>query len=437
MAVALALAGSTLRSPAGPVSPDPADCFFTPISAQVSTGRKPQDVSFVALSGDGKTALLRSHFAAYEEPIVKIDEEFVFTNKTRTLLTHFDSTQHVNGPFVHISGPSWTSVELPFDGSFVATTRSGSQAQLLSVPDGSASDLPLSSALKVTGNGAWIIGRDSEGQVVRFRRADHHIDVLDQAPGATGTEVFGVSYTGDTIYGRHLRLGSEVVFRWTATQGFSEPSLPENFIPSSMDASGEILAGQLSLATRSIPAYWSERSGLVQLTTTLNGVDAGRGQATLISGNGQFIFGSLGFPMYPVALVVWTRDGSVYELTSLIRGVDFGAEVISSVDAVSFDGRTIGGFSYVQATITRSFYLAGIALPGEGPRIALQPAAAGGRTLNFHAKTGFHYQVQSSSSLGAWSAAALPGITGDDTDHAVPLPAGSEVASFFRLVVTP
>ncbi len=437
LVVTLALADPPFRPQAGPVTPDPADCFFIHISAQISTGGKPQNIYMVALSGDGKTALLRSRYAAYEEPIIKIDEEFVFANKTRTLLTHFDSAQHVNGPVYHISGPSWTSVDLPFDGSFVATTQSASQAQLLSVPDGSVSALPLSSALKVSGNGAWIIGRDSEDQLVRFRRADHHIDVLDEIPEATGASVFGVSYNGDTVYGRNLKIGPSVVFRWTATQGFSEPHLPENFTPSSMDASGEILAGQLSLATQFVPAYWSEGGGLVPLTTKLNGVDAGGGQATLISGNGQLIFGSLGPPTGPGVPVVWTRDGSVYELASLIRGVDFGGEAISTVDAVSHDGRTIGGISYVQATLTDSFYLAGLALPGEGPRISLQPVAAGGHTLNFHAKTSFHYQVQSSTSLGGWSAAAVPEITGDDADHAVPLPAGSEGTTFFRVVVNP
>jgi hypothetical protein len=58
-------------------------------------------------------------------------------------------------------------------------------------------------------------------------------------------------------------------------------------------------------------------------------------------------------------------------------------------------------------------------------------------TLNFHAKAGFHYQVQSATSLGDWSAAAIPEITGDDADHAVPLPAGSEGTTFFRVVVNP
>ena len=194
--------------------------FLTPISTQVSTGGNPQNVSAVALSGDGKTALLHSRFASFDEPLITVNEEFTYSNNTRTLLTHFDSAQHINGPVFHTSGPSWTSVDLPFDGSFVATTESGAgglQAQLLSLPGVSTTALPLTNAFKVSGNGAWVIGQNSEGQLVRFRRADGHIDVVDEVPDATGALVLGVSYTGDTVWGRHLKIGTEVAYRWTAT----------------------------------------------------------------------------------------------------------------------------------------------------------------------------------------------------------------------------
>lgn len=181
-----------------------------------------------------------------------------------------------------------------------------------------------------------------------------------------------------------------------------------------------------------VPAYLSTRDGFVRLTTRLNRVDPGIGQVNLISGNGQFIFGVIG-----VTPVVWTRDGSVYTPASLIRGVDLGGQIILSVSTVSHDGRTIGGICYTPSNLIHSFFLAGLALPGEGPHVALQSAVAGGRTLNFHAKTGFHYQVQGSASLSGWSAAAIPEITGDDADHALPLPAGSEGTGFFRIVVNP
>ncbi len=432
--ITLVLAGAGLRPQAGPVTPDPAGCFFTPISAQVSTGKTPQNRSVLALSGDGQTALLRSRFTSFDEPMITIDEEFFFRNNTRTLLTHFDSSQHIGGPVIHTSGPSWNSVDLPFDGSFVATTKSeggGIQAQLLSLPGLNASALSLTRVFKVSGNGAWIVGRDSEGQLVRLRREDGHTDVLDQGPNAASDAVLGVSYDGDTVCGYHSLLGLRPVFRWTAAGGMRELATPEGFIPDSVDASGEIFVGRLILPQQTVPACWSEREGLVQLTTSLNGSDVGYGFATLISGNGQLIFGSLNVP------VAWTRDGSIHEISSLIRGVDLGGAVISSVDAVSHDGRTIAGRCHTQGPTTSLFFLAGLALPGEGPRIVLQPTAAGGRTLHFHAKAGFHYQVQGSTSLGDWTAAALPEFTGDDADHAVALPTGSEVASFFRLVVTP
>lgn len=434
MVVALGLFGSAFHPQAGPVSPDPADCFFTPISSQVSTGKTPQNRSVVALSGDGQTALLRSHFSSFDEPMITIDEEFFFRNNTRKLLTHFDSSQHIGGPVIHTSGPSWNSADLPFNGSFVATTKSENgefQVQLLSLPGLNASTLSLTRAFKVSGNGAWIIGRTSEGQLVRMRREDGHTEVLDQGPNAASDAVLGVSYDGDTVCGYHSLLGLRPVFRWTAAGGMRELATPEGFGPDSVDASGEIFVGRLVLAQQTVPARWSERDGLVQLTTRLNGSDVGYGFATLISGNGQLIFGSLNVP------VAWTRDGSIHEISSLIRGVDVGGAIISSVDAVSHDGRTIAGRCHTQGPTTSLFFLAGLALPGEGPHVVQHPTAAGGRTLNFHAKTGFRYQVQSSTTLGGWTAAALPEIIGDDADHAVALPVGSEVANFFRLVVTP
>ena len=434
LAFALALAGPGFRPQAGPLSPDPADCFFTPVPATVSQGFPATTASLVALSGDGKTALLSTRFQSdFLGTVSIIQDEFFFRAGTRTLLTHYDTSFSSSGGPAHSSGPSWSSVDLAFDGAFVATTSLSNrvyQAQLLALPGGTGSALPLAQAIRLSGNGAWVIGYDDQGQLARLQRQGNHTEVLVRASDGHASEVLGVSDAGDTVYGRLSSPDGFAVFRWTATEGFSKPTFPEEFSPFSMDGSGEMLAGRLVLPDRYIPAYWSRRGGLVKLTTLRNGVDQVAGMASLISGDGQLIFGSLDVP------VVWTRDGSVYPLSSLIRGVDLKGVTITDVSVASHDGRTIGGNFYNPTDFSQGLFLAGIALPGEGPRVTIRPAA-GGRTLNFHAKTSFHYQIESSTSLGGWSAAVLPEITGDDTDHAVPLPAGTEGTTFFRVVVNP
>ena len=433
--VTLALLGKGVCLLGGPITPDPADCYFTPVPSTISLGFPSTTASLVALSGDGKTALLSTRYQSdFMATVIIIQDEFFVRDGLRTLLTHFETSYYAGGGPATSNGPRWDSVDLPFDGSFVATTSLSngvSQARLLVLPGATGPGLALPQALKVSGDGAWVIGVDDSGQLVRLRRQDGHTEVLVKKGDGFASSVMGVSYTGDTVYGMLSGNDNFAVFRWTATGGFSKPTFPESFSPTSMDASGEILVGRLLQPDHTFPAYWSLRGGVVKLATMLNGVDSGYGAASLISGDGQLIFGSLGVP------VVWTRHGSVYPLSTLIRGVDLKGDTFTSVDIVSHDGRAIGGSFENLTDFSQGFYLAGLALPGEGPRATIRPAAAGGRTLNFHAKTGFHYQVQSSTSLGGWSAAAIPEITGDDADHAVPLPAGSEGTTFFRVVVNP
>lgn len=341
MVVALALAGPAFRPQAAPVTPDPADCYFTPIFSSSLLQPAYTTANLVALSGDGKTALLFKRFQSdFQANVSIVQEEFFIRGGTQKLLTHFDTSYFAGGGPATSSGPSWYSVDLPFDGSFVATTSSTngiSQARLLTLPGITGSTLPLAWSLKVSGNGVWVIGLDEHGQLVRLRRQDGHTEVLVKTADGTAGVILGVSYNGDVVQGRLSAREGFADFRWAATGGFSKPTFPGKFSPTSMDATGEFLAGRLLLTEHALPAYWSLRSGVVKLTTILNGVDSDAGQATLISGDGQLIFGSLGVP------VVWTRDGSVYPLSSLVRGVDLKGSTFSSVDIVSHDGRAIGG----------------------------------------------------------------------------------------------
>ncbi len=438
--ITLAVMGSGLVLLAAPITPDPADCHLTVLPSTTSTGVLATETSLVALSGDGKTALYSTRFQTNSEGTFHIlQDEFFVRDGIRTLLTHYDTTYSGNEPR-YLNGPSWNSVDLPFDGSFVATesfSDSAQQGWLLTLPDVTRTALPLA-VFKLSGSGVWVIGVNSNG-LVRFRPQDGHTEVLFKDTNAVNLSVFSVSYAGDTVYGISGRSGNVKVFRWTATEGFSRPTFPEGFVPSySTDAVGEFLPGYVHVGDNLIPAYWSQRGGLVKLTTVLNGMGTGSGMAKLISGDGQLLFGTLGRFDGAQYRVVWTRGGTVYPLESLIRGVDLQSGDLTSVTVVSHDGRAIGGEFYQPPYFTNHLYLANLALPGEGPRVALRPAAGGGRTLNFHAKTGFHYQVQSSTKLGGWApAAAIPKITGDDADHAVPLPPGSEGTTFFRILVSP
>ncbi len=439
---------------ADPVTPDPADCFFYQVPTTVEQGFA-GTADLVALSGDGKTALLTAS-AQLESPegTRSITDQFIIRDRLRTLLTHYESLNPRDGSPFSDTGTNWYSVGLSFDGASVPTQkRVGDlfQATVLALPGPTELPCPQMEVLGVSGDGRWVVGLSdypahptADTHLVRTRVADGFTEGLpDNTYGSAIVILFGISDTGDRVCGTFLVYlwGYQELhpFLWTPAAGFtyleSVPGFPSNFSVRGMDRSGEVAVGWISTNKGSetvvLPACWTQQAGLVMLPTVLNGADVGSGEATLISGNGEFIFGDLGG-----SPVVWTRDGSIYPLGALIRGVDFGGVTPATVTRASFEGRTIGGQLLGSLVGSAGRYLAGLALPGEGPRVSLGRNAGGGRSLSFHAKSAFRYQVQTSSDMRAWAGVGAE-LAGDDADHAVSLPSGSSGGAFFRVVVNP
>ncbi len=439
----LALAGAALLGfafgglYADEIPPDPADCFFYVIPNTVEEGFSGTGY-VLAVSADGKAAL---GGVAVGGGVNFINDEYIFHDGKRTLLTHNDYNSPPSGKVLE-----WFAVDLNFDGSSVlAQKRVGGvdQGVILSFPSLVETPIAMPNPLKLSDNGRWVVGKDANFHLSRIRLADGFTDQPPpdlQGTNYSVTDVFGVSSTG-TVYGVLLAgewpQSKKCPFQWTSDGGFSCPPVPAKFTVASMDEAGETLAGFLSDAPNppGKPAYWTQQGGLVNLTTVLSGVDARQGYITGISGDGQLIFGALSQGAFSQVAVVWTRTGSVYLLSELIRGVDLGGASPYAPALISRDGRTIAG-SIVDGGTPRGLYLAGLALPGEGPRLVLNSLTGGGRSLSFHTKSAFHYQVQSSTNLNAWDSVGTE-IAGDDTEHAVSLPEATFSAGFFRVVVGP
>ena len=448
--MAVTAIGTGLRPKAGPVTPDPADCFFQvlPIDRlNVPTAFVGVSAQVVALSGDGRTALVaQTQVIESQGPPLppgtpdRVEDEFIFRDGVRSALTHWE----VSNLFKHggpiESGPRWASVGLPFDGSRVATTKTTAKvphAVLLTVPDKTEGALPLSSVNQLSADGQWVVGVDADGKLVRLHRPDGQVDFITDTPAssAIGTFVARISDDGQVVSGSGSVMGG---FYWTKVSGLRPTAsfLPAGFEVSATDGSGLLLVGRLSLSDHVVPAYWTRTSGLVQLTTVLDGQDGKTGGADLVSGDGQLIFGFIKGTGGAFPEVVWTRDGTVYPLSALIRGVDLGGlEIVHLPSAVSRDGRTIGGVAHTMNG-TPVVYLAGLALPGEGPHVSLTTAAGGARSLKFRAKSGFRYQIQTAASLGGWGTMGSE-IVGDDASHDVVLPDQDAGSGFFRVVVNP
>jgi hypothetical protein len=440
--LALALLGGGYGLYAGSITPDPADCFFTTISAEATVGptftRK-----LTAMSGDGRTALLRTG-SEYSDPLngfreALVTDEFLIHDQVRIPLTH-----HVeHNPRIPTERSStWNSVDLPYDGSFAVTTKSPGGGVLLSLSDLSETPTPFSVALKVSADGTWIVGQTTDQKLLRWNRLNGRSELVSEpkARDVSPLSVIAISANGQVIVGQKSvddPIAGGIVqatLLWKAGEGETILSLPTGFTASAMDDSGRVLAGSQIGAGTLVPMLWSQADGPVVLSLKVDGIVADWGQAKHISGDGQLVFGTV-----TVAgderPVVWQRNGTAHALVSLIRGVDLGGFTLKEPTVMSRDGHTIGGFCSNQVNPVRA-YLAGIALPGEGPRVSLARTANGNQQLTFRAKTGFRYQIQSATHLGEWSATEAE-FVGTNLIHTNVLSDVSTSDAFYRVLVKP
>lgn len=429
---------------AAPV-PDPAECFLQPIAIDIEGGSPAQEATVTALSGDGRTLLqyCRSLWDIFNSVSIT-QREYLVRDGSRTLLTDFHASNFMGGPYTY-SGPAWGCVSLPFDGAFALAYKNAEgkgEAVLLSLPDKVETPLPLTIPLQVSGNGAWALGRFEQAgktSVRRVRLSDRTFTEVISPAEAVGVEVVRFSDAGDAFFGRAVQPGPDTYrqYHWTAASGFRWLAAPEGFEATDMDGSGTVFVGTYRRASHpeipQMPALWSATEGLKTLPIQVPGVAATFGSGRKISGDGRLIFGLVSSDGPAGANVVWTRDGSVFVLKDLIRGVDFAGLELTQLAAVSHDGKTIAGTAYGSDFKTKH-YLARLALPGEGPKVSLATDGAGKRTATFRAKNGFRYQTQTATTLGQWTpvGAAIPG---DNAPHSVEIPDSGATAGFVRVLV--
>ncbi len=425
--------------------PDPAECFLQPISIELDGGFPAQEASISTLSGDGQTLLqyCRSLWDIFNSVSIT-QREYLIRDGARTVLTDFYASNVMGGPYTY-SGPAWRCISLPFDGAFALAAKSvdgKAGAVLLSLPDKLETPLPLTWPMQVSGNGAWAVGRfDQAGKTSlrRVRLSDQSFIEIVLPGDVVGPEVAAFSDAGDACFGRALQAstGTRRQYHWTAETGFRWLPAPEGFEATDMDGSGKIFVGTYWRASHpeipQLPALWSAVEGLKTLPIQVPGVAATFGSGWKISGDGRLIFGFVSNDVFSGADVVWTRDGAVFVLKDLIRGVDFAGLQLGRPSAVSRDGKTIAGTAYTSDFQTKH-YLARLALPGEGPKVSLSMDSAGKRTATFRAKNGFRYQTQAAITLGQWTPVGEP-ITGNDVTHSVELPDSAAATGFVRVVV--
>lgn len=440
------LAAALSRLFAAP-APDPAECFLLPISTTIFDHFPANEATLSALSGDGRTLLQFCRSQSDVFGSVNITQrEYLVRDGARTLLTDFHASNFMGGPYTY-SGPAWGCVSLPFDGSFALawklnSTEVNAETVVLTLPGKMETPLPLTSPLGLSGNGAWAVGRfDQLGKtsVRRVRLSDRSFTEVISSAQAIGPKLRGISDSGDVFFGQAIDpvTSADRQYLWTATKGFSWLPAPEGFEAMSMDGTGTFFVGTYWRASQpeipQLPAIWSAAEGLKTLPIQLPGLATTYGSGWKISGDGRLIFGLLSSNPFQGFNVVWTRDGSVFALKDLIRGVDFAGLELTQVAAVSHDGRTIAGTAYGSDFKTQH-YLARIALPGEGPKVSLATDDTGKRTATFRAKIGFRYQTQTATTLGQWTpvGAAIPG---DDAPHSVEIPDSGATAGFVRVLV--
>ncbi len=408
---------------------DPSDSFLTLVSTTGLLNAPSLFANMTALSGDGRTALQSCFDQTYQD-------EFVIQDGIRTSLTHYK---------VGTSAPSRQSVSLPSDGSFVLANKPGkpNHAVLISLPGQLETPLPLQHAYAVSANGAWVFGSNDGGLSIERFRVGSGIkgEMIVSPKDAVEVLLLKVSDDGSIVFGQArnpvIGPGEPRPFVWDGARGFRWLSVPNDFVPTQMDGSGKVFVGFWQFpgdgGLLSTPALWTEAQGMVKLTMLMDGFFGFQGTARTISGDGRLIFGEIHLPPTESRMVVWTRDGAIFGLKELIRGADTGRLAFNFPTGFSHDGKTVIGTAFFGNSPTN--YIAGLALPGEGPQIRFGTASNGRDAFTFRAKAGFNYQPQFGTAVGQWTPLGSP-FEGDGSVKSVELPDSDAAAGFVRVLVT-
>ena len=222
-------------------------------------------------------------------------------------------------------------------------TASGGMQGLGNLPGGTSSF-----ARGVSGDGSVIVG-DSGGEAFRWT-AGGGMQGLGDLPGATVFSVAGgVSADGLVVVGRSESASGPQAFRWTASGGMQGlGDLPNGFFrseASAASADGSVIVGHGSSEFGTQAFRWTAAGGIQGL-----GDLSGRflnSQATGVSADGSVVVGNSGGGPF-----IWDATHGMRSLYGVLvndYGLDltgpYGSPGLSSVSAISADGRVIVGWS--------------------------------------------------------------------------------------------
>lgn len=325
--------------------------------------------------------------------------------------------------------PFWNIVGISADGRRVVGTRrpyesfDATQAFLgrpeLNEP------LPLARALALSANGIYVTGFTADRALVRLNLDTRAVDELNPPIAANVSEtrtVIGMTEDGADVLWSTGSENAARYFRWRSGSGNVELALG-GFLPAVASGDGQVLGGRKGIT----PGYWTEQGGFKALP--------GQGGVQAISYDGSLLAGGD---------AVWTRDGRQFGFTELIRDESvrqLTGVTVTRVHSMSRDGRTlrVSGerIRYVAAgpgiRMETGLQLR-IALPGEGPLVALGRRADGVRVIRVPSRPGFHYQLRSSTDFVNWQAVgdAVVG-TGEKLDWT--LTDGGTKGTYFRIQI--
>lgn len=324
-------------------------------------------------------------------------------------------------------GPgTWDLAAMSADGGVLLGNLTGTNGTDRGVLLGSPTAgrlLPLRRGLRMSGNARYVFGEDPRGDVVRLDLLEGTSLRLEFPDSITNAILGGVSDDGRSWTAQEA--GGPIRAWWRRDVGWRILAA-EALDPVSISPEGDHLLGRIP-GTQRIAVM--DADGAVR---AIHGAD-GLGEPLRLCDRGRLL---------------WCRDG-VLDLLSgrrsgvgeLLHGEALRAFVIQEgpdrlpladvrVSTVSDDGRTVVGTAkspsarFGSGRITYTF-VARLAFPGDGVRLAVSRTATGRVRLAYPARTGIRYRVEASTSLPRWTELVGAHEGSDATEeHDVDLPDG-------------
>jgi hypothetical protein len=405
--------------PPNPIpAPDPCDCFFRLVTRdfEVSVQHTP-DYLVWNLSGTGEKVLVHSWQITYLSPLlVAVYNSWLIYDPSGNYQWVVSDSSLEPG--------IWEVGNISADGRTAVGTRllDNVRTGFIGHPKLDI-ELPLESAKAISGDGRFVFGEDKTNAWVRLELGTNQKTVINRLPAETIERVVAVSHDGDRALFSGQINGSGSHLLWSRIAGLQPVAIP-NFVVMNMSPNGEVLVGQSLNDTGRHPAFWSAGTGVISFD--------GTGHITGSSFNGSTL---IGYTRPPGSITdipaIWNSAGQKYALTNVIRNIDTTKTNFLSLDAISYDGRTITGL-LPGLVIRKLVWSAGIALDNEGPRVSAVRLPDGKLELRFNTRVGWKYRVSSTSDFMQWTPVEND-LNGNDAMRIVTVSPNAAKAIFFKV----